>query len=118
MKKPVLIIALFATPILLSACDKPNETSETGAQINAIGDADISSAPKQANGSGTVIAIDKAAGKITIDHGPIAEHGWPSMKMGFNAAPELLSGVTVGDAVDFTMSLDGTNATVTVLTRK
>lgn len=118
MKKPVLIATLFAMPLMLSACDKPAEPPKVEAQADAMGGMAMSTEAKVAKGSGTVTAIDMAAGKITLDHGPIAELEWPAMKMGFAAKPELLTGVAVGDKVDFTMSLKGTTGTVTALTRK
>ena len=46
-----------------------------------------------AKGKGTVTAIDKSAGSITLDHGPIPEADWPSMTMAFKAKPELLDSV-------------------------
>lgn len=118
MKKTVLIATLFAMPLALSACNKPAEAPKAEPQANAMDDMAMSAEEKVAKGSGTVKAIDMAAGKITLDHGPIAELEWPAMKMGFAAKPELLTGVTVGDKVDFTMSLKGNNATVTALDRK
>ncbi len=118
MKNPVLIATLFALPLTLSACGGPAEVPKSEAQANAMGDMEMSTEAKMAKGSGTVTAIDMAAGKITLDHGPIAELEWPAMKMGFAAKPEVLTGVAVGDKVDFTMSLKGTTGTVTALTRK
>lgn len=118
MKRLVLMATLFATPLALTACDKPAEPSKTETQANAMDDMAMSAETKVAKGSGTVTAVDMAAGKITLDHGPIAELEWPAMKMGFAAKPELLTGVVVGDKVDFTMSLAGNNATVTALTKK
>ena len=57
--------------------------------------------PTYKTGSGTavVMAVDKAAGKIKLNHGPIAALKWPGMKMGFTAKPELLKNVAVGDKV-------------------
>lgn len=71
-----------------------------------------------AKGTGTVTAIDKAAGKITLDHGPIAEAGWPAMKMAFKAAPELLNGVAVGDQVAFDLKLLGGKGEVVSLRKQ
>ena len=120
MKKPVLIATLFAMPLALSACDKPAEApkAEPQAQANAMDGMATSAEAKVAKGSGTVTAVDMAAGKITLDHGPIAELEWPAMTMGFAAKPELLTGVAVGDKVDFTMSLKGNNGTVTTIEKK
>ena len=118
MKKPGLIAALFALPLVLSACDKPAEPAKTETQANAVDGMATSAAAKVAKGSGTVTAVDMPAGKITLDHGPIAELEWPAMKMGFAAKPELLTGVTVGDRVDFTLSLKGNDGTVTAIEKQ
>lgn len=118
MKKLILMVTLFAMPLVLTACDKPAEPPKTETQANAMDDMAMSAETKVAQGSGTITAVDMAAGKITLDHGPIAELEWPAMKMGFSATPEMLTGVAVGDKVDFTMSLKGNNATLTALTRK
>ncbi|MFZ5669003.1 MAG: copper-binding protein [Pseudomonadota bacterium] len=70
-----------------------------------------------ATGSGTVTAIDKAAGTITLDHGPIAEVGWPAMTMAFEVAPaSLLDAVKVGDRVRFEMRMVGGTGQITALT--
>ena len=49
---------------------------------------------------GTVTAIDKAAGTITLDHGPIPEAKWPAMTMAFKAAPSITDAVKVAKAAD------------------
>src|SRR3546814_7871614 len=60
---------------------------------------------KMAKGTGTVTAIDKAAGTITLDHGPIPEANWPAMTMAFTAKQALLETVKVGDKVAFDLAL-------------
>lgn len=51
---------------------------------------------------GTVRKIDKAAGKITISHGPLANIGMPPMTMTFSAAqPAALDQVKAGDRIRF-----------------
>ena len=120
MKNLVLMATLFAMPLALSACDKPAEApkAEPQAQANAMDDMAMAAETKVAKGSGTVTAVDMATGKITLDHGPIAELEWPAMKMGFAAKPELLTSVAVGDKVDFTISLKGNYGTVTAIEKK
>src|SRR3546814_18360876 len=76
----------------------------------------ISSAITHAKGTGTVTAIDSAAGKITLDHGPIAELQWPAMTMAFDAPPALLTAVKIGDQVSFDLDWDGTGGTITAFT--
>lgn len=67
-----------------------------------------------AKGTGVVTAIDKTAGTITLDHGPIPEAKWPAMTMAFKANPaSLLDTVKVGDKVDFDLKIEGSANEVT-----
>lgn len=51
---------------------------------------------------GMIKKIDKAAGKITITHGPLESLGMPPMTMAFRAAdPAMLEQVKPGDKVRF-----------------
>jgi Cu/Ag efflux protein CusF len=68
-----------------------------------------------AKGHGTVTAIDKTAGTITLDHGPIPEAKWPAMTMAFKAAPAITDAVKVGDKVDFDLTLTGSAGEVTAI---
>lgn len=69
-------------------------------------------AAKTATGSGVVTAIDKAAGTVTIQHGPIATIEWPAMTMAFKAdPPSLLDTVKVGDHIEFDMTTEGNRVT-------
>ena len=70
---------------------------------------------KMGKSSGTVTAIDAAAGKVSLDHGPIPAVGWPAMKMGFTAKPALLDSVAVGDKVDFDVTVTGSAGEVTAI---
>ncbi|MGS1016090.1 copper-binding protein [Allosphingosinicella humi] len=71
-----------------------------------------------AKGAGTVTALDKATGSITIDHGPIPEAKWPAMKMAFKAKPELLDRVAVGDKVAFDLVLKEGTAELTAISKQ
>ena len=54
--------------------------------------------------SGAVTAVDAAAHKVTLSHGPIPQVGWPAMTMEFAVAPGVdLKTVTPGQRVDFTL---------------
>jgi Cu/Ag efflux protein CusF len=75
-------------------------------------------APIMAKAQGTVTAIDKAAGTITLAHGPIPEVQWPAMTMAFKAAPAITDAARVGDKVDFELKLAGNAAEVTALTKR
>ena len=113
---------------LTAACGKKAETpvaAETNQAAPAAaamsGDMDnMAMAPAastaiKAKGHGTVTAVDKAAGTITLDHGPIPEAKWPAMTMAFKAAPAITDVVKVGDKVDFDLTLTGNAGEITAI---
>lgn len=55
------------------------------------------------------------AGKISLDHRTIPAVSWSAMEMGFSAKPDLLKGITVGDKVDFDLTVTGNSRGVTAL---
>lgn len=73
---------------------------------------------KMAKGTGKVTAVDKSAGTITLDHGPIGEANWPAMTMAFQAAPALIDSVKVGDQVNFELKLDGSAGELTAISKE
>ncbi|MFA6115522.1 MAG: copper-binding protein [Sphingomonas sp.] len=112
---------------LTAACGKKAETpvaAETNqaapaAAMNSdmgnMAMAPAATAPIMAKGHGTVTVIDKAAGTITLDHGPIPEAKWPAMTMAFKAAPAITDAAKVGDKVDFDLTLTGSAGEVTAI---
>lgn len=112
---------------LTAACGKKAETpvaAETNQAAPAAtmsGDmGNMSMAPEasaaiKAKGHGTVTAIDKSAGTITLDHGPIPEAKWPAMTMAFKASPAITDAAKVGDKVDFDLTLTGNSGEVTAI---
>lgn len=112
---------------LTAACGKKAETpvaAETNQAAPAAtmsGDmgnmamAPAATAAIKAKGHGTVTAIDKTAGTITLDHGPIPEAKWPAMTMAFKAAPAITDATKVGDKVDFDLTLTGNAGEVTAI---
>lgn len=72
----------------------------------------------KAKGHGTVTAIDKAAGTITLDHGPIPEAKWPAMTMAFKAEPAITDAAKVGEKVDFDLTLTGSAGEVTAIAKQ
>jgi Cu(I)/Ag(I) efflux system periplasmic protein CusF len=69
---------------------------------------------------GTVKKIDQAAGKITLDHGPIKSLDMEEpMSMVFRAAdPAMLTSVKVGDRVTFEAERVNGQITVTKIRKK
>ena len=100
---------------LTAACGKKAE-APVATETNEM--APDANAAIKAKGHGTVTAIDKAAGTITLDHGPIPEAKWPAMTMAFKAAPSITDAVKVGDKVDFDLSLKGSDGEVTAIAKQ
>lgn len=112
---------------LTAACGKKAETPVAAETNRAAPAAAMSSdmgnmamAPSatsaiKAKGHGTVTAIDKTAGTITLNHGPIPEAKWPAMTMAFKVAPAITDAVKVGDKVDFAVTLTGSTGEVTAI---
>lgn len=113
MKKSLIIAALVTMPVTLSGCDKKADVPKTEVSSDAMGNMAMPADAKMGKGTGTVTAIDAAAGKITLDHDAIEAVGWPAMKMGFTAKPEILKNVAVGDKVDFDVTVTGNASEVT-----
>lgn len=123
MKNILPLAALMALPISLSGCDKKPEAPKVDAPMaaatsDAMSNMAMPSGSKMGKGSGTVTAVDAATGKITLDHGAIPAVGWPAMKMGFSAKPDLLKGVAVGDKVDFDVTVTGSAGEVTAIKKQ
>lgn len=126
--KPHQLTAL-GLAALLAACGQqpendsaPNASASTGMSgaMNDMGNMDMSAnmPMRMAKGSGTVTAIDKSAGSITLDHGPIPEANWPAMTMAFKVRPELLDSVKVGDKVVFDLALKDGSGEVTAVQKQ
>ena len=115
---------------LTAACGKKAETPVAAETNHAAPTATMSGdlgnmlmAPEastaiKAKGHGTVTAIDKTAGTIMLDHGPIPDAKWPAMTMAFKAAPAVTDAVKVGDKVDFDLTLKGNAGEVTATTKQ
>ena len=122
MKKSLVIAALIALPVGLSGCDKKPETPmvevpKATAPADAMSNMAMPEGSKTGKGTGTVTAIDAAAGKITLDHGAIPAVDWPAMKMGFSAKPDVLKGIAVGDKVDFDLTVTGSAGEVMAINK-
>jgi Cu(I)/Ag(I) efflux system periplasmic protein CusF len=124
-------LTVLALTAALAACGSKTETNqaavantaapaaaESNAMAGDMGNMAMSPTAKMAKATGKVTAIDKSAGTITLDHGPIAEANWPAMTMAFKAAPALIDIVKVGDEVNFELKLDGNAGEITAISRK
>lgn len=62
---------------------------------------------------GEVVKVDKAAGKVTLKHGPIKKLDMDSMTMVFRVAdPAMLDRMKAGDKIEF--EADRVNGAITV----
>ena len=96
--KSLHIIGASALALLLVGCGEgQNVASDTRASTDAGNAAHVDEVH---SASGTVTAI--AGDQVTISHGPVQGMGWPAMTMAFRAAsPQMVQGISVGDAVSF-----------------
>ena len=123
MKKTMMLSALIAMPIGLSGCDKKPEAPmveapKAAAPADAMSGMAMPADSKMGKGSGTVTTMDAANGKITLDHGAIPTVGWPAMEMEFSAKPAFLTGIAVGDKVDFEVTVTGNAGVVTKIKKQ
>jgi membrane fusion protein, copper/silver efflux system len=81
--------------------DSEASLSSTIARMDT-GDSKVEPAAETAMGRGKVTAVDPAAGRVELEHGPIAAMQWRGMTMGFLVKDKgALSGVKPGDTVEF-----------------
>ena len=107
------IAALAAVSAGLSGCGQNAEAPTAEASVAA---APVTG--KSGKATGMVTAIDAEAGTITLDHGAIPAVGWPPMKMGFSAKPDLLAGIAVGDKIDFDVTVTANGGQVTAIQKQ
>jgi Cu/Ag efflux protein CusF len=125
MKRLTLILTVAAVGAVLAGCGEKTPVLAVNAEEAAPAAAPAANgmAPgmdmagaMMAKGTGTVTAIDKTAGNITLDHGPITEANWPAMEMEFKATPaSLLDTIKVGDKVSFELKMAGGTGEVTAI---
>lgn len=120
------LATIAALGLIAASCGDsktPTAASDAGATpatpaMPAMADASAAAQTKEGKGTGTVTAIDPAGGKITLDHGPIPEIGWPAMKMTFKAAPAVTAAAAVGETVEFDVRTTGMDSEVIALAKK
>lgn len=120
MKKTLLIATSFLAVTVLAACNKQAEApkpAESNAASGGMANMPMAAEMKHGMAAGTVTAIDTAKGVITLDHGAMSSLGWSAMTMGFSIKPELLSGIKIGDKVDFEIDWDGKAGTITKIAK-
>jgi Cu(I)/Ag(I) efflux system protein CusF len=118
MKKTLLIAALTVSTLGLAACEKKAETPKAEASADPMTKMAMPAGAKMGKGTGTVIAFEAATGKITLDHSAIPGVGWSAMTMAFSIKPDLLKDISVGEKVDFDVTVTGSEGEVTAITKK
>ena len=121
MNKPFIIASSLALATLLAACKQeaaaPQPAESASTATSAAAAMPMAADIKHGTAAGTVTAIDPATGTITLDHGAMSGLGWPAMTMGFSAKSEQLTGIKVGDQVNFEIDWDGKAGTITKIVK-
>ena len=114
--KPYILIA---PALLLVACtaQAPNKApSANSPAVTTTAPSTRLPAPSStATATGTIEAIDAAAGKITIAHGPVPSLDWPAMTMSFQATAEQIARLRPGQKVRF--EFEGSTAKIVTIGR-
>ncbi len=98
------LLALAAPPVVAGEHDHHSMGHDQHAPSTAI------------RATGDVRALKANVGKIKLRHDPIPALDWPEMVMDFKVADKkLLSGLKVGDRVEFSMEKDRVGYTITAI---
>lgn len=114
MKRRMVMLTGLAA--VLAACGQQAEPetpaipmAQPGSPTASVDADGASSSPpadaRIAGGAGVITAVDPAAATITINHEPIRSIGWPAMTMKFKASPAALQEATVGDRIQFDLTV-------------
>ncbi|WP_407295179.1 copper-binding protein [Stutzerimonas zhaodongensis] len=68
--------------------------------------------------TGTIEALDRQRGVVTIAHGPVPVLKWPASTMNFQARQEQLEGLAVGDAVQISFQSEGEQAAIVSIDKR
>lgn len=91
----------------LSQQDNAMEKSMGDMNDMQMGKDKANSAEKMPNGRGKVVDVDLKSNRVTLNHEPIEEIGWPSMTMGFKVKDgNQLSKLKAGDEVEFDLKAE------------
>jgi len=111
----LFIAAPFAALLLVSCDERAPDGSATSEGNTALGTQQRAQGAAEHSAEGTLNAIDRAAGTVSISHGPVASASWPAMTMSFKLAdPSAAEDLTAGQRVEFQFTIEsGMSATVT-----
>ena len=105
-----LSLVLLVQPALAEDLLKP-ATPAPSPDIDAGPATEMVSEPVQ-RATGTIEAVDRERGVVTIAHGPVPALKWPASTMEFKARQEQLEGLSVGDAVQIDFQSEGDEAAI------
>ena len=121
MKMSLIIASSLVAVASLSACkqqaDAPKPSESAVSASSDMANMPMAADMKHGKAAGTVTAIDAAQGSITLDHGAMSGIGWPAMTMGFTIKPDQLTGIKVGDKVNFEVDWDGKVGSITKIAK-
>ncbi len=117
-RKLIALAASGALAVTAAACSQ--ETAMPAKEDMGSMDMSEAAAPAASAGpirsTGTVTAVDAAAGTISLDHEAIQAINWPAMSMQFRAEdPAILQGIAVGDHVTFELKSTTETGVVTMV---
>lgn len=103
-------LLLCIQPVLAEDLLKPAAPADTP-EIDGGPATEIMSEPVM-RATGTIEALDRQRGVVTIAHGPVPALKWPGSTMDFKARREQLEGLTVGDTVEISFQSEGEQAAI------
>lgn len=114
MNRSITIASAAALAFSFAACSQPASQGDMSAHDSA-----VPAVTGPIRGTGAVVAIDPAAGTVTLKHEPIEAIQWGAMTMEFKAAdPAVLQGVAAGDRVAFELKSAAEPQTVTMVQKQ
>ena len=117
--KLIALAAAAALTVAAAACSQEATTPAAKEDMSSMEPAAPAATAGPISGTGTVTAVDAAAGTISLDHEPIAAISWPAMSMGFRAEnPAILQGIAVGDHVTFELKSASETGVVTMIQKQ
>lgn len=95
---------------------KPSEPADAP-EIDAGPPTELMSEPVM-RAEGTIEALDRERGVVTIAHGPVPALKWPASSMEFQARREQLEGLAVGDEVRIGFQSEGDEAALVSIDKR
>lgn len=111
-----LSLALLAQPALAEDLLKP-ATPAPSPHIDAGPATEMVSEPV-IRATGSIEAMDRERGVVTIAHGPVPALKWPASTMQFQVREQQLEGLEVGDAVRIGFQSEGDEAAIVSIDKR